>query len=82
MTPIFRGACKCPINDGILKSVFIFKCGLFSKMICKFPATETMDKIARIKDRKMSISSTVLIRLKFQGLRCESGRSLFKWSVT
>ena len=60
--------------------IMIFFYKLF---ICRFcwKDRKTMVKLWKLKNRKTTISSTFLIRLRFQWYRCESGIAIFAWRV-
>ena len=81
---------KCPIYNGTLMHVnFVY-------LICSFWFVLTLQKwltqfliryngeIHRNKNflsQKNDVSSTLLIRLRFQGYRCKSGTEIFAWRV-
>ena len=69
--------------------IFYFNCSFWfvltlQKWLTQFLLIRYNGEIHRIKNflsQKNDVSSTLLIRLRFQGYRCKSGTEIFAWRV-
>ena len=52
------------------------------RISCKKQAMEKLAEVITFRVRETTVSSTVLIRLKFQWYRCKSDIALFAWRFT
>ena len=69
----------------ILKTKFFFNCGFNTNLIRVFLLhvnSYELSKLNTLKPSKTKISSTLLIKKRFQGYRFASGIVMFSWKAT